>query len=175
MKREVLVCPFCGAPCQGIPTAGRGHVMCNYCGGLVLVPSRSRELYERCQNHPELQPIGLCSQCHKGFCGRCLHVLRIRTRRNAYLCPTCMEPMMSSYSQLSKFARVGAILFILQAALVAVSMAFDEYSGIVSGLMCVGAFFFCAIPFGIKPPSLPTVEEREPDEYVFRADLGQVP
>lgn len=42
-----------------------------------------------CENHPEITATLVCKQCHRTFCGACVHVLRLEGRRYHRLCPVC--------------------------------------------------------------------------------------
>lgn len=42
-----------------------------------------------CANHPKLSAIMECTQCHKKFCGSCVHILKRLNNQYLRLCPVC--------------------------------------------------------------------------------------
>ena len=42
-----------------------------------------------CENHPETKATMICQQCHRRFCGACIHILRRAGGRILRLCPEC--------------------------------------------------------------------------------------
>jgi hypothetical protein len=55
----------------------------------------TREVF--CTNHPELSASMECTQCHKYFCGSCVHLLKRVTGQYLRLCPVCSghcEPIL---------------------------------------------------------------------------------
>jgi hypothetical protein len=42
-----------------------------------------------CENHPETAATMTCKQCHRKFCGACVHILRRAGGRVLRLCPAC--------------------------------------------------------------------------------------
>lgn len=48
----------------------------------------------QCSNHPDRVAVGICNDCGKNFCRKCLHVYALETRSAKvilYLCPTCLR------------------------------------------------------------------------------------
>jgi len=92
-----FLCPFCGAPYRKLIPAGTVQVRCEYCGAMILVPPKLREV-QRCPNHPDRISVGICEDCGKGFCGDCLTVMMISESSEGtgpkairYLCPDCLR------------------------------------------------------------------------------------
>ncbi len=52
-------------------------------------PEASTQDWPVCENHPEIAAILVCKQCHRTFCGACVHVLRLEGGRYHRLCPSC--------------------------------------------------------------------------------------
>lgn len=42
-----------------------------------------------CENHPETRATMICQQCHRKFCGACIHILRRHGGQILRLCPVC--------------------------------------------------------------------------------------
>lgn len=42
-----------------------------------------------CENHPETAATMVCKQCHRKFCGACVHILQRTGGRVLRLCPVC--------------------------------------------------------------------------------------
>jgi len=91
MERGALVCPFCGALYRGSIPSDAVQVKCKYCGGVIVVP-RLEGIVPRCPNHSDAFAIGLCNDCHRSFCERCLYILTVTGYDvNIYVCPNCLE------------------------------------------------------------------------------------
>ena len=65
-----------------------------------------------CENHPEVVATMVCTQCHRKFCGACLHILRRQGGQILRLCPSCSghcQPLTSvkeeSLGGLTNFVR----------------------------------------------------------------------
>jgi len=95
----VFSCPFCGAPYRKLIPAGTVQVRCEYCGAMILVPPKLREV-QRCPNHPDRVSVGICNDCGKGFCGDCLTVMMSSGSSEGaaiiYLCPDCLKKRKSA-------------------------------------------------------------------------------
>lgn len=87
---EAFTCPFCGAPYRTLIPAGGVQVKCQYCGGNVLVPPRLGGELQRCPNHPDVLAIGLCNECGKSYCDRCLYIYGVRGGK-LHLCSECYD------------------------------------------------------------------------------------
>ncbi len=91
MERGAFACPFCGALYKGSIPADAVQVKCEYCGGIIVVP-RLEGIVPRCPNHPDAFAIGLCNDCSRSFCERCLYILTVTGYDvNIYVCPSCLE------------------------------------------------------------------------------------
>lgn len=95
-EREVFTCPFCGAPYRELIPANVTQVKCRYCGATVLVPPRLGGAIERCPNHPDALTVGVCNNCGKSYCDRCLHILKVTDQTYgqfaySYVCPNCLQ------------------------------------------------------------------------------------
>jgi len=65
-----------------------------------------------CENHPDTIATMLCKQCHRRFCGACIHILRRQGGRIMRLCPVCSGhcesltgPNQDSKGRLAGFVR----------------------------------------------------------------------
>jgi len=90
VKEEAFLCPFCGAPYRELIPAGVVQVKCKYCQATVLVPPRLGGLIQRCPNHPEVLAVGLCNDCGKSYCDRCLYIHKVEGGE-LHVCPKCYE------------------------------------------------------------------------------------
>ena len=102
VKEEAFVCPFCGAPYRELIPTGVVQVKCKYCQATVLVPPRLGGVVQRCPNHPEVLGVGLCNDCDKSYCDRCLYIHKVRDGK-LYVCFKC-------YKSRQSIKIVGAIL-----------------------------------------------------------------
>jgi hypothetical protein len=48
--------------------------------------------FEPCANHPKFPASMECTQCHKKFCGACVHLLQRTGGQILRLCPACSGP-----------------------------------------------------------------------------------
>ena len=58
--------------------------------------------FEPCANHPKHPASMECTQCHKKFCGACVHLLQRAGGKILRLCPACSgpcEPMQMTQSK----------------------------------------------------------------------------
>ncbi len=88
-ERDVLACPFCGAPYTEAIPRDVVNVKCKYCKSIILLPS-NLSIVPRCPNHTDTIALGLCNRCMQAFCKKCLHYER-RNGENIYLCSNCLE------------------------------------------------------------------------------------
>lgn len=89
-EEEAFICPFCGAPYRVLIPAGTVQVECQYCKSTILVPPRLGGGVQRCPNHPEALAIGLCNDCGKSYCDRCLYVYTVRGGK-LHICSECYQ------------------------------------------------------------------------------------
>jgi len=115
-KKEVFLCPFCGAPYRELIPAGTVQVKCRYCGATVLVPPRLGGALQRCPNHPESLAVGACNGCAGNFCGDCLFLVDMlqyqqQLSRYSYFCSKCIkEKRLKGWSTRNQEAYVAAML-----------------------------------------------------------------
>jgi len=111
MKRGQYDCPFCGAPSKGQPIRGKRWTECSKCGGRFLVPSAVIGTEGRCVNHPDSEPVGLCSSCGRSFCARCLRVVEhAGSETNLYLCSECTQKHIRLSHSLSALSIVSGTM-----------------------------------------------------------------
>jgi len=139
----VFSCPFCGAPYRKLIPAGTVQVRCEYCGAMILVPPKLREV-QRCPNHPDRVSVGICEDCGKGFCGDCLTVMMISgssegtgPRAIRYLCPDCLRKR--------KRGEAASPFFILLPLLALTAWFFLLSKSIVLLIVMIVYSFFAAI------------------------------
>lgn len=87
---ESFVCPFCGAPYRMLIPAGAVQVVCQYCKSTIFVPPRLGGVVKRCPNHPDVMAVGLCNDCDKSFCARCLYIQKLE-RGKLHICSECYQ------------------------------------------------------------------------------------
>lgn len=92
---KAFACPICGAYYQKPIEAGTAQVRCGYCGANVLLPTRLGGPVQLCPNHSETYATGLCNDCERSFCDRCLYACNVEGGR-LYLCAGCYQNRMSS-------------------------------------------------------------------------------
>lgn len=93
-EEGAFICPFCGAPYRILIPAGVVQVKCQYCRSTVLVPPRLGGTVQRCPNHPDVLAIGLCNDCNKSYCDRCLYIHKVRDGK-LHVCSECHENRQS--------------------------------------------------------------------------------
>lgn len=115
---NVLVCPFCGAPHGEVIPVGVVQVKCHYCGAMVVVPPQLGGVVQRCPNHPEVLAVGLCNDCGRSFCDRCLYLFEVEHGK-LYLCSKCFESRSGTKNTAAILMLVlSAVCFILFFAVV---------------------------------------------------------
>lgn len=174
MVEEAFICPFCGAPHRTLIPAGAVQVKCRYCGATVLVPPRLGGAVQRCPNHPDILAVGLCNDCGKSYCDRCLYIHKVKDGR-LHVCSKC-------YENRNTMKRVGAffslalsiLFFVLFLILSAKAIA---YRGDVPLPLLFPAFSFLAVFIAAfldvkkNPLSVhdaPTVAARGPKAFLKR-------
>lgn len=58
------------------------------------MPPHLGGLVRRCPNHPDTLTIGLCNDCGRSYCSRCLHIYEMKTQSKElrlYVCPNCLR------------------------------------------------------------------------------------
>lgn len=93
-EEEAFICPFCGAPYGTLIPAGVVQVECQYCGSTILVPPRLGGVVQRCPNHPDVLAVGLCNDCGKSYCDRCLYIHKVEHGK-LHLCSECYQKRQS--------------------------------------------------------------------------------
>ncbi len=138
MTEKTFTCPFCGAPYRKYIPAGAVQVKCQYCGGTVPIPPRLGDLAKCCPNHPETLAMGLCLDCSKSVCDRCLHV--VEDRGGSHLvCPSCLKIRRENHALATRFVGALSLLFGLVLLLGVSSTPLALY-GII--LLCLSPFAF---------------------------------
>jgi len=188
VKHEAFLCPFCGAPFREPIPAGVVQVKCRYCGATALVPSSLGVPVQRCPNHPETLAIGLCGDCGKSYCDRCLHILKTFDQQSSqfihyYICRGCLKKRNAQAVKRVETARklgyviLSSGLLVLLIGLANVhALAGDPFAilgGI--GLFMLGIVIILVPSQAIKAESLhKKVEEAKLDEtaevYLYMLD-----
>ncbi len=88
--KEAFTCPFCGAPYRTLIPAGAVQVNCAFCKSIILVPPRLGGTVQRCPNHPDVLAVGLCNDCGKSYCDRCLYIHKVE-QGVLHLCSVCYK------------------------------------------------------------------------------------
>lgn len=107
--REAFTCPFCGAPYKEVVPSDVVQVTCQYCEGIILVPPELGGSVRRCPNHPDTLAMGLCNDCRKSYCSRCLRIYTLEHAR-LYVCPNCLRTRLNR--QVEYLFLVGLMLFL---------------------------------------------------------------
>jgi len=89
-EEEAFICPFCGAPYRTLIPAGAVQVECRYCKSTILVPPRLGGVIQRCPNHPDILAVGLCNDCGKSYCDRCLFIYKVQNGK-LHVCSACYQ------------------------------------------------------------------------------------
>lgn len=88
--KQAFICPFCGAPYRTLISAGKVQVQCGYCRSTILVPPRLGGIVQRCPSHPDMLAVGLCNDCGKSYCDRCLIIYKVRDGK-LHICSECYQ------------------------------------------------------------------------------------
>ncbi len=141
MEREAFVCPFCGAPQEGGLPSGVTQTKCLYCGNTIVLPRRLTGLTQRCPNHPDSLTSAFCTRCGRGFCSRCLYVLKGEGGAVQYLCPQCaglatIEATPGIYLTIC----CSALFFVV--GLSGIRSSGDSFS---MAVICLGFGIFCLV------------------------------
>ena len=189
MKHEAFLCPFCGAPFREPIPASVVQVKCRYCGATALVPSTLGVPVQCCPNHPEALAIGLCGDCGKSYCDRCLHILKTFDQQSSqfvhyYICRSCLEKRNAKAVKKTEIAhKVGYVILFSGFLVLLISLANVHvlagdalqilFGGI--GLLILGIVMVLVPSPAIKAKSLhKKVEEAKLDEtaeiYLYMLD-----
>lgn len=125
MKRlEDIQCPFCKATLKVATPSSITHVRCEYCNGNIIIPTKKAP---ECLNHIQTLAVGICSDCGKPFCLKCLKRVEIKqkdARKNLFLCPRCFKrrrnPVFGALG-IATF-NAGAIILVFAYMLTRISM-----------------------------------------------------
>jgi len=114
-SKKGLVCPFCGAPYKDMVPSDAAQLKCEYCGGIFPVLPYLKDVAKRCPNHPEVFATGLCNDCGKHFCTRCLYIFDVAqdtaNQARLYLCPECFKRRQIEKADYAILAGVATIFF----------------------------------------------------------------
>ena len=166
MGEEIFTCLFCGAPYRNLIPAGMVQVKCQYCGSTIPVPPSLGDLAKCCPNHPETLAMGLCLDCGKSVCDRCLHVLKDRGGSHL-VCPSCVKRRRENHVLATRFVGALSLLFGLVLLLGALSTPLALYGFV---LLCLSplAFFW---PF---PESQTIFEKRQAMAGIDARSTGEL-
>ena len=166
MEIETLVCPLCGAPDEDTLVSGTLLAKCRHCGGLSLVPSRFTGLSQHCPNHPDSQSVGLCSKCGQTLCDRCLRVVKLRGKKNLYLCSKCTERYLLRRLMASNWLVALGVLCFVVAVFQALPVSWYDYLSPLRTFYTLQFTLFSlvilllALYARFHAPSSPTLEEK---------------
>lgn len=147
VKEEAFLCPFCGAPYRTLIPAGVVQVECQYCKSIILVPPRLGGVVQRCPNHPDVLAVGLCNDCGKSYCGRCLYIYKVQHGK-LHVCSECYQ---NRQGKKVAGAIIGGIWILVITLLV--SLKAPTFGGVFL-LLFIVFLFIVWYDFKKKPPSV---------------------
>ena len=161
---EPLRCPFCEAPQSKIPKSGTLEVKCEYCGGVFSIASMQVQKVARCENHPDREATGTCSDCGGRFCDECLTDYELKARGESavlHLCQSCLRNRYADRGNREIYSSGILFVFGIIMSFVAASDSSDPGLWLIVvlffvlgiGLMIHGLYERKGVDIQILPPS----------------------